>query len=203
MAAGNSLVTPVLERFAKLKDEEGEYLTVNFLDICRLILPIVDKFGTAMSIIKTDISGNISRLQKAYDGDKESYIRLYELVRKEVATGKPLDPNGNTSGLFWLTRALDFVIHMVDGLEQHTDWSVSHAATVAYETRLKKYHGWITQQAFAVVLKFCPERSYFYKQLGDDSVHGELQELVAKFEPICKELDEFLAANGAGSLVAK
>ncbi|CAI5498248.1 unnamed protein product [Closterium sp. Naga37s-1] len=104
MAAGNSLVTPVLEKFAKLKDDEGEYITINFLDICRLILPIVDKFGTAMSIIKTDISGNITRLQKAYDGDKESYIRLYELVRKEVATGKPLDPNGNTSGLFWLTR---------------------------------------------------------------------------------------------------
>eukprot|EP00475_Leptophrys_vorax_P022723 TRINITY_DN30946_c0_g1_i1.p1 TRINITY_DN30946_c0_g1~~TRINITY_DN30946_c0_g1_i1.p1 ORF type:complete len:204 (+),score=30.88 TRINITY_DN30946_c0_g1_i1:357-968(+) len=202
MAAGNSVVTPVLELLPKLKNGDGEYMTEPFLACCRLIIPIIEKFGTAMSVIKTDISGNISRLEKSYSKDREGFALLYEFVRREVATGKPLDPYGNTSALFWLLRAVDFLVEMVDGLEVNTTWSVSQAATTAYNERLKKYHGWLTQQAFAVVLKFCPERSYFYQQLGDDSVHSELLEFVKECRPVVAEIDEYLANNGAHSLSA-
>lgn len=202
MASGRSVVSPVLELLPRLKNEKGEFITEPFLACCRLIIPIIEKFGTAMSIIRTDISGNIARLEKSFKADRDSFSLLYTFVRKEVNTGKPLDPYGNTSALFWLLRAVDFLVFMVNGLERNTTWSVSEAATTAYKERLKKYHGWLTQQAFAVVLKFSPERSLFYSQLGDDSVHGELDRFVAECQPIVTEIDEYLANNGAHSLTA-
>ncbi|KAI3742687.1 hypothetical protein L1987_60380 [Smallanthus sonchifolius] len=51
---------PALEGMKHVKSEEGEMLTKPFLDVCKQILPVIDKFGAAMALVKTDVGGNIT-----------------------------------------------------------------------------------------------------------------------------------------------
>ncbi|KAF3319868.1 pleckstrin homology domain-containing family A member 8-like protein [Carex littledalei] len=55
-----TVFTPSLEGMKSVKSENGVILTKPFLEVCKLILPVLDKFGSAMSLVKSDIGGNIT-----------------------------------------------------------------------------------------------------------------------------------------------
>ncbi|RRT74758.1 hypothetical protein BHM03_00019503 [Ensete ventricosum] len=73
-----TVFTPSLEGMKHVKSENGVILTKPFLDVCKLIMPVLgdwlflvvylcliiiftyNKFGAAMSIVKSDIGGNIT-----------------------------------------------------------------------------------------------------------------------------------------------
>nr|GEX04667.1 glycolipid transfer protein 1 [Tanacetum cinerariifolium] len=57
-----TVFTPAIEGMNHMKTDHGDILTKPFLDVCKMLLPILDKFGAAMAIVKSDISGNITRL---------------------------------------------------------------------------------------------------------------------------------------------
>lgn len=54
------MFAPSLEGMKHVKSESGVILTKPFLQVCKHILPVLDKFGSAMSIVKSDIGGNIT-----------------------------------------------------------------------------------------------------------------------------------------------
>ncbi|KAI5426416.1 hypothetical protein KIW84_032005 [Lathyrus oleraceus] len=54
-----SLLSPALEALEHVRSEDGKILTKPFLDVCKTVLPILDKFGGAFSFVKSDIGGNI------------------------------------------------------------------------------------------------------------------------------------------------
>ncbi|MFS7902483.1 putative glycolipid transfer protein [Helianthus anomalus] len=58
--AEGTVLAPALEGMKHVKSEEGEMLTKPFLDVCKQILPVIDKFGAAMALVKTDVGGNIT-----------------------------------------------------------------------------------------------------------------------------------------------
>jgi hypothetical protein len=53
-----SVFAPALKELQHVKSDQGEILTKRFLDACRHILPVIDKFGAAMTLVKFDIGGN-------------------------------------------------------------------------------------------------------------------------------------------------
>lgn len=87
-----TVFTPAIEGMKHMKSDHGDILTKPFLDVCKMLLPILgqfllsnvvtfktsdqrglltllwftclflylDKFGAAMAVVKSDISGNIS-----------------------------------------------------------------------------------------------------------------------------------------------
>ncbi|KAJ1431525.1 Glycolipid transfer protein domain [Sesbania bispinosa] len=55
-----TVFTPALEELEHVKSEQGEILTKPFLESCKHILPVIDKFGAAMALVKSDIGGNIT-----------------------------------------------------------------------------------------------------------------------------------------------
>ncbi|KAL7203752.1 hypothetical protein ACSBR2_016916 [Camellia fascicularis] len=54
------VLSAALEGMKNVKSYRGELLTEPFLDVCKHILPILDKFGVAMMVVKSEIGGNIS-----------------------------------------------------------------------------------------------------------------------------------------------
>ncbi|XP_028072737.1 glycolipid transfer protein 1-like [Camellia sinensis] len=52
-----SVFSPTLEGMKNVKSDRGELLTKPLLDVCKHILPILDKFGAAMTVVKSDIGG--------------------------------------------------------------------------------------------------------------------------------------------------
>ncbi|KAJ1416614.1 Glycolipid transfer protein domain [Sesbania bispinosa] len=87
-----SVFNSALEGLKQVRSEEGKIQTQPFLDICKSVLPVLDKFGGALSFVKSDIGGNISRLESKYQSNPSEYKFLFSIVQKEVEakTGKSI-----------------------------------------------------------------------------------------------------------------
>ena len=103
----------------------------------------------------------------------------------------------NTScskGLLWLKRFLEFVVVLVSKLAENQRTETKEAASVTRTPKkLKPLHGWVSSSAFSVVLQFPPARKGFVESLGGEKVlETDGKELVEKFGPVLKHIDEFL-----------
>ncbi|KAG0626812.1 hypothetical protein M758_2G153500 [Ceratodon purpureus] len=65
---------PALELMKTVKSPEGHMLTKPFLDVCRNVLPVIDKFGSSMALVKSDVGGNISVLFCLVDFGSEGFF---------------------------------------------------------------------------------------------------------------------------------
>jgi len=193
---------PALELMKSVKSTDGQMLTKPFLDVCRNVLPVIDKFGSSMALVKSDVGGNISRLDDKYASDPAGNNLLYDIVRAEVAAKTAKGSSSCTNGMLWLTRAMDFLVELFRNLNAHADWSMSQCATAAYISTLKKYHGWIASAAFTVALKLTPERSKFYETLALGNSSADIERFVAEFSPILEENHKFLQSVDLDDLKA-
>lgn len=185
-----------LEAIPHVKSASGDMLTKPFLDVCRMVLPVLEKFGAAMAMVKSDIGGNITRLDARYREDTSSFYLLYDIVRKEISEKTTKNSNSCANGLLWLTRAMDFLVALFANLLNHPDWTMSQAATDAYNVTLKKFHGWIASSAFTVALKLVPERTKFMAVLGEGDLEADIKSFVVSFSPLLQENHEFLRSVG-------
>ncbi|MBA0555556.1 hypothetical protein Golob_025728, partial [Gossypium lobatum] len=211
-----SVFTPSLEGMKHIKSPEGEMLTKPFLDVCKLILPVLglfvfiipsskrlkalavsvaftDKFGSAMSLVKSDVGGNISRLEKKYETDPAKYNHLYSMVKEEVDCKTATDSSSCTNGLLWLTRAMDFLVELFRNLLAHPDWTMTESCTDSYGKTLKKFHGWIASSAFTVALKLAPDRKKFMEVIaGTGDVNADMEKFCSTFPPFLEENHKYL-----------
>ncbi|KAF5736737.1 pleckstrin y domain-containing family A member 8-like [Tripterygium wilfordii] len=113
-----------------------------------------NKFGAAMALVKSDIGGNISRLDSKYQSNPSKYEHLYSMVKEEVEANTAKSGSSCTNGLLWLTRAMDFLVELFRNLLVHPEWAMSQACTDSYGKTLKKYHGWLASSSFTV-MSYC------------------------------------------------
>nr|AFK35132.1 unknown [Lotus japonicus] len=192
-----TVFAPALEGIKHVKSEQGEILSQPFLDVCKHILPVIDKFGAAMALVKADIGGNISRLESKYTSNSTRFNYLYSLVQVEVETKTAKSSSSCTNGLLWLTRAMDFLVALFQNLLDHEDWSMSQACTDAYTKTLKKWHGWLASSSFTVAMKLAPDRKKFMEVLqGGGDIKTDIQQFCTTFSPLLEENHKFLARFG-------
>ncbi|OIW21323.1 hypothetical protein TanjilG_32136 [Lupinus angustifolius] len=101
---GTTVFAPAIEGIKTVKSDQGEIMSQPFLEVCKHILPVIDKFGAAMALVKSDIGGNISRLESKYASNPSRFNYLYSLVQVEVETKTAKSSSSCTNGLLWLTR---------------------------------------------------------------------------------------------------
>ncbi|GAB2294391.1 Glycolipid transfer protein 1 [Dionaea muscipula] len=195
--------TPVLEGIKHVKSESGEILAKPFLEVCKHILPVIDKFGAAMAIVKSDIGGNISRLESKYSSDPTKFNFLYNMVKVEVETKTAKGSSSCTNGLLWLTRAMDFLVELFRNLIEHLDWSMTQCCTESYGKTLKQWHGWLASSSVTVAMKLAPDRKKFIDVLGGfDNVKADIEKFLITFSPLLQENHKFLASVGMDNLKA-
>ncbi|XVF28575.1 hypothetical protein REPUB_Repub15cG0041800 [Reevesia pubescens] len=198
-----TVFTPSLEGMQHIKSPQGEMLTQPFLEVCKLILPVIDKFGSAMTLVKSDIGGNISRLEKKYQSDTTKYNYLYNLVKEEVECKTAKGSSSCANGLLWLTRAMDFLVELFHNLLAHPDWTMVAACTDSYSKTLKKFHGWIASSSFTVAMKLAPDRKKFMQVIaGSGDVNADMEKFCSTFPPFLKENHKFLASFGLDDMKA-
>ncbi|XP_073287975.1 glycolipid transfer protein 1-like [Primulina huaijiensis] len=194
---------PCLEGIQHVKCEQGDMLTKPFLDLSKLILPILDKFGAAMMVVKSDISGNIARLESKYDSNPSRFKYLYSLVQDEVEIKTAKSSSSCTNGLLWLTRAMDFLVQLFHNLVDHQDWSMSQVCNDSYSKTLKKWHGWLASSSFMVAIKLAPDRKKFMEVLGHEGdIQGDMLKFCTNFSPILAQIHKFLASVGLDNMKA-
>jgi len=169
---------------------EGEILSNYFIETCRTVLPVLDKLGPSMAVIRSDIGGNIQRLEEICGSGKSEYKFLYEIVRKEAAEGTAKKPLSCTRAILWLTRAMDFSVVLLRDLMEQPEWSLKQAVEHAYNITLKQWHGWISAAAFKVGLKLIPEREKFIGLLED--MKGDTEKFISVLPPVLQENHKFL-----------
>ncbi|XP_042060033.1 glycolipid transfer protein 1-like [Salvia splendens] len=199
--AESSAFSSCVEGLKHVKSDHGDLMTKPFLDVCKLILPILDKFGAAMIVVKADIGGNISRLESKYDSNPSRFNYLFNLVQAEVETSTAKSSSSCTNGLLWLTRAMDFIVELFRNLVEHQDWSMSQVYNDAYAKTLKEWHGWLASSSFAVVLKLAPDRKKFMEALGAaGDTNGDMHKFCTEFSPILRKIHKFLASCGLDNM---
>ncbi|KAJ4785492.1 hypothetical protein LUZ62_036738 [Rhynchospora pubera] len=198
-----TVFTPSLEGMKSVKSENGVILTKPFLEVCKLILPVLDKFGSAMSLVKSDIGGNITRLQTKYDTDPTKYEQLYSMIQVEITAKTAKSSSSCTNGLLWLTRAMDFLVELFRNLVEHPDWSMSKCCTDSYNKTLKKWHGWMASSSFTVAMKLAPDRNKFMEIIGGGGdINADIEKFCSGFSPLLEENHKFLASVGMDDLKA-
>ncbi|KAF5465911.1 hypothetical protein F2P56_015875 [Juglans regia] len=195
--------TPALEGIQHVKLEEGDMLTTPFLEVCKHILPVIDKFGASMILVKSDIGGNISRLESKHSSNPSDFNHLYNMVRAEVEAKTAKASSSCTNGLLWLTRAMDFLVALFHNLLEHKDWTMSQACADAYGKTLKKWHGWLAGSSFTVAMKLAPDRKKFMEVLGGSGdIYADIEKFCTSFSPLLEENHKFLASVGLDDLKA-
>lgn len=198
-----TVFTPSLEGIKSVKSNEGEILTKPFLDVCKLVLPVIDKLGAAMSLVKSDVGGNITRLESKYNSRPSEFNLLYSMVRAEIEAKTTKASSSCTNGLLWLTRAMDFLVELFRNLLEHPDWSMSQVCTDSYSKTLKKWHGWLASSSFTVAMKLAPDRKKFMEVIGGTGdINADMEKFCATFSPLLQENHKFLASVGLDDLKA-
>jgi len=198
-----TIFTPCLEAISHVKSADGDIQTKPFVDACRLVLPVIDKFGAAMALVKSDIGGNISRLDAKYELDPSANRLLYDIVRKEIEEKTAKGSSSCTNALLWLTRAMDFMVELFRNLLQHPDWTMTQACTDSYTKTLKKWHGWIASTSFNVAMKLAPERKKFMEVIGGTGdITSDMEKFCTSFPLLLQENHNFLQSVGLDNLKA-
>ncbi|KAH0664453.1 hypothetical protein KY290_029509 [Solanum tuberosum] len=198
-----TVFAPALEGIKHVKSEEGVMLTRPFLDVCKHILPIIEKFGAAMALVKSDIGGNITRLENKYLSNPTKYTNLYSMVQEEIEAKTAKGSSSCTNGLLWLTRAMDFLVALFRNLLEHQDWAMSQACSDSYSKTLKKWHGWIASSSFTMAMKLAPDRKKFMDVIcGTGDINSDIEKFCTTFSPLLEENHKFLASVGMDELKA-
>ncbi|KAH0659956.1 glycolipid transfer protein 1 [Solanum tuberosum] len=198
-----TVFAPALEGIKHVKSEEGIMLTRPFLDVCKHILPIIEKFGAAMALVKSDIGGNITRLENKYLSNPTKYTNLYSMVQEEIEAKTAKGSSSCTNGLLWLTRAMDFLVALFRNLLEHQDWAMSQACSDSYSKTLKKWHGWIASSSFTMAMKLAPDRKKFMDVIcGTGDINSDIEKFCTTFSPLLEENHKFLASVGMDELKA-
>lgn len=203
MATEGTVFAPCLENMKHVKSEDGKMLTKPFLDVCKLILPVIDKFGAAMALVKSDVGGNISRLEAKYGTDPSKYEYLYTMIQEEVDAKTAKGSSSCTNGLLWLTRAMDFLVELFRNLLAHPDWAMSQACSDSYGKTLKKFHGWLASSSFTVAMKLAPDRKKFMDVIaGSGDLNADMEKFCSTFPTFLEENHKFLASVGLDDMKA-
>ncbi|XP_028122275.1 glycolipid transfer protein 1-like [Camellia sinensis] len=198
-----TVFTPALEGMKHVKSEEDVMLTKPFLEVCKQILPVIDKFGAAMALVKSDIGGNITRLENKYLSNPSEFNHLYSMVQAEIEAKTAKASSSCTNGLLWLTRAMDFLVELFRNLLEHQDWTMSQACSDSYGKTLKKWHGWLASSSFTVAMKLAPDRKKFLDVIGGTGdANLDIEKFCTNFSPFLEENHNFLASVGMDDLKA-
>lgn len=197
------MFAPALEGMKSVKSAEGEMQTKPFLEVCKQILPVIEKFGAAMTLVKSDVGGNITRLETKYSSNPSEFNLLYSLVRAEVEAKTAKASSSCTNGLLWLTRAMDFLVELFRNLLEHQDWTMSQACSDSYGKTLKQWHGWLASSSFSVAMKLAPDRKKFMDVIGGNGdIMADIEKFCTTFSPLLQENHKFLASVGLDDLKA-
>lgn len=166
--------------------EEGQVDVVQFLQASRQVVKFIDCLGTTFKIVKSDVNGNIQKLQQKYNTDPEKFQNFEAMLEDEKL-------NNNTDfakvGGLWLKRALQFVyVFLSNMVEEYKNGnpreSLQPHIKKAYDETLHKYHNFFTQKMFTVVAITAPTWSSLMKILSRGNDFDD--------EQIIKDLEVYL-----------
>lgn len=175
-------MTLLLDNQFKELSPDNSVDTKLFLDAVSHLPAFIDCLGSKVfSLIKTDITGNITKIRGVYVKDPQRYATLQHILEAEREDhGAEWPKVGATLALMWLKRGLRFIQILLQSIadgekDENNPNSIKVNINKAYDGSLKRYHGWFVQRIFKGALLAAPYRSDFFKALskGEEVIEDE------------------------------
>lgn len=166
-------MTLLLDNQFKELPPDNSVDTKLFLDAVSHLPAFIDCLGSSVfSLIKSDITGNITKIRGVYVKDPQRYATLQQILEAEREDhGTEWPKVGATLALMWLKRGLRFIQILLQSLadgekDENNPNLIKVNINKAYEGALKRYHGWFVRNIFKGALMAAPYRSNFFKALS-------------------------------------
>jgi len=192
-------VTP---KFGDVTHEEGIHVE-QFLSASRSYLEFYDLFGgTFFGPVKSDVSGNIGKLQGWFEKDKTK-TTLEQLLQVEIDAKSTTAKGSATDALLWLKRGLWMMARFLRGLLDGERDS-NKTFQKSYDATLKPHHNWMVQKLFSVGLKMVPDFEGFVELMApkdhpgdkEKSVVEDMEVYIFDMEKILNKIDQFYTDKG-------
>ena len=183
--------------FADVKVSDGKIDTADFLQASESLVKLFDLLGSsAFTVVKSDMTGNITKIRNKLLEDPASSATLQDLVLTEAKT----KTKTATQGLLWLSRGLKFTAQAMRETVDAPGKELTVTVTDAYTKTLSKFHGMLVKPVFKLAMKACPYRKDFFEKLGADQtkVAEQLQKWLEALEGIVKIIMDFFASGNYG-----
>ncbi|GLI77257.1 hypothetical protein PoHVEF18_005545 [Penicillium ochrochloron] len=173
--------------------------TVEFLEAAGSLVTLFDVIGgVGLAAVKSDLSGNIAKVQERYNKAPAESQTLQDLVRNELKSGQ----HKATEGLLWLVRGLQFTAASLRLSINNPSEELNASFLGAYKAQggLSTHHGYIIRKGTEVAIKSgVPYRKDFYAKLGDNQadVTAALEKEVKALENVVDILMKFQATPEA------
>ncbi|KAM0901580.1 hypothetical protein ACQ4PT_019900 [Festuca glaucescens] len=113
------------------------------VELTKLSFAMKDEIGPTLLVLRQDIQQNIQRLEDLHARDPSKYASLTAIVTEEVEEGMSKKTNSCTRATIWLSRSMNFSLHLLESLLKNPETSLKEMVEKAYKITLKPYHGWI------------------------------------------------------------
>ncbi|PVU87155.1 hypothetical protein BB559_006190 [Furculomyces boomerangus] len=176
-------------RFENVKSSDEGIDTEQFLEASKGVVMLFDELGSAaFSPVKSDITGNITKVYTKYNTDKQKFNTLEKIVLDEASS----KDKTATQGLLWLKRGLEFCALAIIKNIQNVTEELSQSFTNAYNETLKQYHNFLIKPIFLLAMKACPTASVFYSKIGSSpTLKDELLVWAKALKAFTDRLDAF------------
>lgn len=194
-----SLFRAAADKLPGVHNKEGQLVTDGFLDVCALVVPVIEQFGGAFGLVKNDINQNIERLRTRKEQDPQQFEVLFNIIDEEVSRNDHAHSKSCTKGLLWLKRALEFMMAIMGRLLEQPDMSMSEVVYEQYHATLARWHGFWASSAFNVAFNFVPSRQAFMEKVAgkdDPEAVKDMQAFIDAFSPVLAEAHKFLDERG-------
>ncbi|KAI8616592.1 glycolipid transfer protein domain-containing protein [Chytriomyces sp. MP71] len=184
---------PSFSTVAVAANENNAIDVPSFLAACQGLCSVFDLLGTAFSVIKSDIQGNITKIDtKAKEGPQ--FNTLQAILLSEVTQKK----RTAAEGLLWLKRTLDLTNTALKRNWADPTEELSVSFNKAYETTLSPFHSFIVRPVFSMAMKACPTRADFYAKLGveSDASKAQFVEWLGGLDKVVTILNELYIKEG-------
>ncbi|KAJ5111523.1 hypothetical protein N7532_002058 [Penicillium argentinense] len=167
---------------------DGNISTEEFIRAAKSLVTLFDVIGgTGLSFVKSDMTGNIDKVEKRFQEAPAESQTLQDLVNNEPGK-KPA-----SEGLLWLVRGLEFTAKALRHNLDNSSAELKTSFNDAYEGSLKPHHNWFAKKAFGLAVGAVPTREKFYELLGgkQEQISGPMEQEVAALEKVVSILKDF------------
>ena len=174
----------VVDKWKALGEKKDAIPAAEFAEAALALITVFDLIPGVGKIAGPDMAGNANTVKKLEAGKTLQALVEEECAGKEDGDVKKIAGNGKTAtcALLWLTRALYFILKMLEPLVNEPQKKMSECVLAGYEVSLKPHHNWMLSKTFSVATAAAPTRDAFLAKLAP--TEAEVKSKIDEVAPV-------------------
>lgn len=200
----------VVAKWTALGAELPQVPATEFSDAALTLISVFDLIS-GMGMAKGDMVKNANTVQDAAAAANPG-ATLQQLIDSECDSAhderaiKAIAEDGKkvTCALLWLTRALYFILKMLEPLVHSPQKKLGECVMSGYEVSLKPHHNFMASSAFSMGVKAAPSRDVLMRQLADTEAEAmeQINEVLPHVADLLDACRAILIAKSSKHLTA-